>query len=266
MGSDGSIGWTRQYGGADGQSTGQGIAIDAAGSSVLDALGLPRGKANTSQSTDLTSLTTLRAGDSFKIEIEGTAARTFAVTIGKGETLKSLAAKINVELGSNGKASISSGSGGRGLKIEVNTGVTAKLIAGPADFDALARLGIAAGTLTAASTNDSSSSSSTSSTQAFALGLATNMTVSTASAAGAARAQLLNVLSAIQKAYQTTNTPASSTSATSQSGGSVSAYQQTQSSNYSLGLNMLSSYNAYIASLDSSSTSSTGISTISLVG
>ena len=41
--SDGTIGWTRQYGGADGSSTGQGVAIDPQGSSVLDALGLPRG-------------------------------------------------------------------------------------------------------------------------------------------------------------------------------------------------------------------------------
>ena len=265
MGSGGTIDWTRQYGGADGQSTGQGIAIDGAGSSVLDALGLPRGKISVSQSTDLTSLTTLRAGDSFKVAIAGTAARSFTITIDKGETLKSLATKLNVELASNGKASIAYGAHGEGLKIEVKTGVTAKLIAGPANFDALARLGIAPGTLAGAAAGNSPASS-TSSTQTFGLGLNTNMTISTASAAGAARAQLLNVLSTVQKAYQTTNTPASSTSATSQSGAAAPDYQQSQSSNYSTGLNMLSSYNAYIASLDSSSTSSTGISTISLVG
>jgi hypothetical protein len=266
MASDGSIDWTRQYGGADGQSTGQGIAIDAAGSSVLDALGLPRGTIDVNQSTDLTSLTTLRAGDSFKVQIEGTAARSFTIAIDKGETLKSLVTKINIELASNGKASIAYGATGKGLKIEVSAGVTAKLIAGPADFDALARLGIAPGTLTNASTSGSVSSSSTSATQTFGLGLNTNLNISTASGAGAARAQLLNVLSAIQKAYQTSNTAAASTSTNSQSGGTVAAYQQSQSSNYSLGLNMLSSYNAYIASLDSSSTSSTGISTISMVG
>ncbi len=239
MASNGSIGWTRQYGGADGQSSGQGIAIDATGSSVLDALGLPRGKVSVNQSTDLTSLTTLRAGDSFKIEIEGTAGRTFTIAIDKGETLKSLVTKINIELASNGKASIAYGAAGRGLKIEVNAGVTAKLLAGPADFDALARLGIAPGRLTDGSTSGSSSSS-TSSTRTFGLGLATNLDISTASAAGAARAQLLNVLSAIQKAYQTTNTPVLATSATSQSGGTVPAYLQSQLSSYSLALNLLS--------------------------
>jgi hypothetical protein len=241
MTSDGSIDWTRQYGGADGQSTGQGIAIDASGSSVLDALGLPRGTVSVNQSTDLTSLTTLRAGDSFTIQIEGTAARSFAVTIDKGETLQTLMAKINAEFGANGKASINYGAAGKGLKISVKPGVIAKLLAGPADFDALARLGIAPGTLADASTSGGSSSSSISSTQTFGLGLNTNLDISTASAAGAARAQLLNVLSAIQKAYQTTNTPASSTSTTSQTSGSAPAYLQSQLSSYSLALNLLSS-------------------------
>jgi hypothetical protein len=241
MASDGAIAWTRQYGGADGQSTGQGIAIDAAGSSVLDALGLPRGTIAVNQSTDLTSLTTLRAGDSFKVEIQGAAARSFTITTDKGETLQTLMAKINAEFGANGKASISYGARGKGLKIEVKSGVTAKLIAGPADFDALARLGIAPGTLADPATSTSSSSSSASSSkQTFGLGLSTNMDTLTASAAGAARAQLLNVLSAIQKAYQTTNKPASTTKTASQSGGSAPAYLQSQLSGYSLALNLLS--------------------------
>ncbi|MDE2135176.1 MAG: hypothetical protein KGM97_03335 [Alphaproteobacteria bacterium] len=239
----GAIVWTRQYGGADGQSAGQAVAFDNSGSSVLDALGLPRGTIGVSQSSDLTSQTTLRAGDSFQIQIEGTAARAFTITIDNGETLQSLVTKINGELGSNGAASISYGANGEGLKIAAGTSVTAKLVAGPANFDALARLGIAAGTLSAGGNSSSSS-------RAFGLGLATNMNVLTASAAGAARAQLLSVLSAIQKAYQTTNAPASSTGTAAQSGGTVSAYTQSQLSNYSLALNLLS--------VSNSSTSATG--------
>src|SRR5262249_23592907 len=60
---DGTIQWTRQYGGADGTSTGQGVAFDSGGSSVLDALGLPRGPLTFNQTVDLTASTTLRAGD-----------------------------------------------------------------------------------------------------------------------------------------------------------------------------------------------------------
>ena len=240
MASDGSIDWTRQFGGADGQSAGQGIAIDSQGSSVLDALGLPRGTVDVPQTTDLASQTTLRAGDSFQVQIQGTAARNFTITIDKGETLNSLVTKINAEFGANGKASISYGANGEGLKIEVNSGVTAKLVAGSGNFDALARLGIAAGTLSSTSTTSSSSSSSTSSTQAFGLGLASNMDISTSTSAGAVRAQLLTVLSTIQKMYQTTNTSTTNTTTTTQSGGTASAYTQSQLANYSLALNILS--------------------------
>jgi len=240
MAGDGSIDWTRQFGGADGQSAGQGIAIDSQGSSVLDALGLPRGTIDVAQTTDLASQTTLRAGDSFQIQIQGTAARKFTITIDKGETLNSLVTKINAEFGANGKASISYGANGEGLKIEVNSGVTAKLVAGSRNFDALARLGITAGTLSSTSTTSSSSSSSTSSTQAFGLGLASNMDISTSTSAGAVRAQLLSVLSTIQKMYQTTNTLVSSASTNIQSSGTASAYTQSQLANYSLALNVLS--------------------------
>ena len=48
------------------RSTGQGVAIDAQGSSVLDALGLPRGTISFNQTVDLTAATTLRAGDSLQ--------------------------------------------------------------------------------------------------------------------------------------------------------------------------------------------------------
>ena len=133
---NGTVNWVNQYGGADGQSTGQGIAIDPTGSSVLDALGLPSGSVNANQSVDLTNQTTLRAGDSFQIAIQGTAARTFTISIDPGETLDSLVTKINGELGANGKASVSYGSTGESLEIAVSKGVTAQLIAGPADSDA----------------------------------------------------------------------------------------------------------------------------------
>ena len=66
---NGSVNWTHQFGGVDGQSSGAGIAIDTSGASVLDALGLPRGTITLNQSVDLTSQTSLRAGDSFQIQL-----------------------------------------------------------------------------------------------------------------------------------------------------------------------------------------------------
>jgi hypothetical protein len=266
LASDGSVQWTQQYGGADGQSSGQGVAIDAQGTSVLDALGLPRGQVTINQSVDLTSLTTLRAGDSFQLQIQGSTSRTATVTIDQGETLKSLANKINIELQNAGSASTNYASGGEGLKIQVNPGFSATLIAGPANSDALGRLGIAAGTITNASTTPTpaaSTTTSTSKTQTFGLGIPTNMDISTATGAGAVRAQLLSVLSAIQSVYQKTNSPPASASASmTQSSGTASAYLQSQISNYSLAASLLTGSSTTTSSSASTSNGITDITSL----
>ena len=241
LNADGTIRWTRQYGGADGTSSGQGVAFDNQGSSVLDSLGLPRGQISFNQTVDVTAATTLRAGDSFNIKIAGATNRTAKVTIDKGETLSSLINKINIELRNAGKASVSYGVGSETLKIAVNPGITATLIAGPANSDALARLGLSPQILTNASATNSTTSSGAS-TQAYGLGLPQHTDISTSSGGGAARAQLLSVLSVIQKIYQTENAPTPAAGAANGAAwsGPAPAYLTTQLSNYSLALGMLS--------------------------
>lgn len=234
LNSDGSIKWTRQYGGLSGTSTGQGVAFDAQGSSVLDALGLPRGQIAFNQTVDLTQATTLRAGDSFSIKIQGATTRTAKIKIDKGETLNSLIRKINIQLQNAGKASVSYGSGNETLKIAINAGYTATLVAGPANSDALSRLGLSPQTLT---NTDGKSTSSDSGLKTYGLGLPTRTDISTSSGGGAARAQLLSVLSAIQKIYQTENAPPAS-AAVGNVSGQASNYLTSQISNYSLALNM----------------------------
>jgi hypothetical protein len=233
---DGSVSWTKQYGGASGQSTGAGIAIDAQGSSVLDALGLPRGAVTVNQSVDLTSQSTLRAGDSFNIDIQGTAARNIKIAIDPGETLQSLVTKINGEMSNTGKASVTFANNGEALQIKMNAGVTATLVAGPADSDALARLGIAPGVLTAAATGSSAAG-----TQVFGLGLKGNLDIASSTDAGAAHATLLNVLSQIRNAYRVSNTPAApaGSTASSSSSGTVPAYLTAQLANYTSALSIL---------------------------
>ena len=240
LNTDGTIRWTRQYGGADGTSTGQGVAFDAHGSSVLDALGLPRGTLSFNQTVDLTQSTTLRAGDSFSIKLTGATTRTAKITIDKGETLSSLVDKINIEMQNTGKASVAYGSGSETLKIAVNAGVTATLMAGPANSDALSRLGLSAQTLTNTSSGASASASGTATT-AYGLGLPQNTDISTSSGGGAARAQLLSVLSTIQKIYQSENTPSSGPAGNSSSPSTVSPLVTSQLANYSLALGLLGS-------------------------
>jgi hypothetical protein len=245
LSASGAVQWTRQFGGLDGISSGAGIAVDASGASVLDALGLPRGTINPSQNVDLAANTTLRPGDSFQIQFQGAAARTATIRIDPGETLQSLAAKINIQLQTTGAASVNYSGGAAGLKIAVNPGVTLSLVAGPAGFDALARLGLPAGTLTSPSSSSSSasptasSSSTATTTQAFGLGLNSNLDISSKVGADIARSQLLGVLSAIQKAYQKTNAPPAPPQGPGITGGTVSPYLQAQISNSTLALSML---------------------------
>jgi hypothetical protein len=246
LNSDGTVKWTKQFGGADGVSTGAGLAIDTSGSSVLDALGLPRGTIALNQSVDLTNQTTLRAGDSFQIQIQGTAARTATISIDQGETFDSLVTKINGQLGAIGKASVNYTGGGETLKIAVNAGNTINLVAGPGNFDALSRLGIAAGVLTAPATGSASTASTT--TQAgvlptFGLGLTGGATgplnISTKMGADMARSTLLQVLSAIQNTYQTTNKPPPSAAGPGITNGKASATTTAQLANYNLAMTLL---------------------------
>lgn len=245
LGADGTVAWTRQYGGADGQSTGTGIAIDPNGSSVLDALGLPRGTITINQSVDLTSQTTLRAGDSFQIQLQGVGARTATITIDQGETFNSLVTKINAQLGGAGKAAVTYTGAAEALQITANPGSTFALVAGPSDFDALSRLGIAAGTLSApakgGSTTKAASLSSPGVKPSYGLGLTGDLDISTKMGADLARSTLLGVLSQIQTAYQTSNAPPASANPTAsgQAAAPPSAYQQNQLANYNLALSLL---------------------------
>ena len=250
----GTVSWTKQFGGADGVSTGAGIAIDSSGSSVLDALGLPRGNVNPTQSVDLTQQTSLRAGDSFQIQIEGVAPRTATITIGTGETYGSLVTKINAQLGQTGTAAVNYTGNAENMTITANAGDTIKLIAGPKDFDALARLGIPTGVISAPSkngstttTNSSVTSGSSTSTVKPTYGLALTATalgplnLSTRTGADLAKSQLLLVMANIQSTYQKSNTPAPSTTGTTTGNttGTASTTTTAQLASYNMALSLL---------------------------
>lgn len=239
LNADGTVKWTRQFGGSNGVSSGAGIAIDTQGSSVLDALGLPRGTINLNQSVELASQTTLREGDSFKIRIEGVGARTATITIDKGETFDSLATKINAQLGGIAKAKTNYTGGGSNLKLTVNPGHTITLLAGPKDFDGLARLGIEPGVLTAPSKDGKTATTDSDITPTYGLGFYGTLDISTRTGANMARTQLLAVLSSIQSTYQTTNAPPADNTKIGNTTGKASAYQTAQLGQYNLALGLM---------------------------
>jgi len=246
---NGTVAWTEQFGGASGQSTGAAVAVDSQGASVLDALGLPKGSINLNQSVNLSAATTLRAGDSFQIKIEGQAPRTTTITIGAGETLDSLITKINGELGNAGKASLGFANDAETLQIAANSGQSIDLISGPTDSDALSRLGITAGVLSApaktsskssapTTTTASSNSSSSKTSPSYGLGLASNLDISTKIGADLARSTLLSVMSNIQNVYQKSNAPPPSATVGNTSG-TASAQTSAQLASYSTALSLL---------------------------
>lgn len=238
LNADGTVKWTRQFGGSGGVSSGAGIAIDTQGSSVLDALGLPRGAINLNQSVELTTQTTLRPGDSFQIRIEGKAARTATIVIDKGETFDSLATKINAQLGGIGKAKTNYTGGASNLKIAVNPGNTVTLLSGPKDFDALGRLGIAEGVLTAPSKDGKVATVDSGITPTYGLGFTGTLDISSRTGANMARSQLLGVLSALQSTYQTVNKPEALPTIGNTSG-KASAYDTALLAQYNLAASLL---------------------------
>jgi hypothetical protein len=227
--------WTTQYGGRDGQSKGLAIAADASGASVLDALGLPRGKIDITQSSIIESQTTARPGDYFMLKItDHTGEREVKISLAKGDTLRSLATRINGHLLLGGKATALPTAGGQTLKIAVNEGTQVELIAGEKDFDALAGLGLEDQVLIKEATTDAAAKSS-----AVTIGLALTgkLDLLTKTDASHAHAVLLAAMAQIKQAYAKLNDPPPAAAI-----GPGPAYLQSQLGSYQTALTGLSMF------------------------
>lgn len=143
--SSGALAWTQQYGGQGGVAAGASIAVAAHGASVLDQLGLPTGTFDFSTSQRLTANSTLRAGDSFAVSVNGKPSR--SITIAADDTIQSLKTRLNAILLQAGKASSVYSKNGYQLQITTNPGNSVEFIAGKEGFDALKGLGIRAGSI-----------------------------------------------------------------------------------------------------------------------
>ena len=231
--------WAESFAGQGGQAAPTSIAVDPSGSSVLDALGLPNGAIDYSATSDLIANTSLRPGDQFEVQVGGGPAT--AVTIAQGETLSSLALKINRATGFQSAATVVTVNGYQQLKIApANTRAQVSLLSGPSGRDALAPLGLTEGTVTASATASAKPvSKGTGAGQTIAVAkpyaLALSSTLSVASAASAKQAQTLiaTALSTVRQAYSDLTTPPSTATA---SGGAVPAYLTAQIANYQLAL------------------------------
>lgn len=246
LSSTGQLDWARQFGVSTGEGYGRGISVDTQGASVLDALGLPTGKLAPQQARTLTAQTSVRPGDYFEIKIGELAAR--KITIEAGETMTTLARKVNRVLFLDGKASVVRTSAGERLRIEPNAGEAIELKAGAGNLDALKGLGLSPGRVVKEAVEGEDKKDEDDAIPAFALGLKSSYSLGSTASAAVAKAAIDSAMSEIRSAYrEITMDPEvkkllkEGQQTKGKQGGSVPSYLTSQLANYNAGLSRLQS-------------------------
>jgi hypothetical protein len=213
------------------------IAAAAGGATALGALGLGRGTLNQSVSATLSSQTTLKEGDKFSMRVDGGAVRT--ITIGKDETIATLAKKIQRIAGTKGTAISAKVNDDQVLRIDAKTGHDIELIAGPKGSDALAKLGMAPIRLVAAAPKPKDAPKVTPG-GIYNLNLSDTLTLTDAKSASAALARIKASASMTQSAYRSLywdSAKEAQVNGTVTGGGS--AYQQARLAQYQAALSRM---------------------------
>ncbi|MCE9521833.1 MAG: hypothetical protein K8S25_05305 [Alphaproteobacteria bacterium] len=196
--------WTHQYASASDATSARSVTVDASGGSVLDKLGLPRGTIAFDDTRLIATAASVRAGDFFQIKVNGGEAR--KITIGAGDTMRSLVNRINSALTLKGEAVLTRG-GGDGLQIKAKEGSVIELVRGSGGFDALAGLGLQPGRLD--NTKDTPlAGAKPKDINVFGLGLKTDAAISDKVKAKALALNLSSTLDAIKSAFGALTAPA----------------------------------------------------------
>ena len=228
----GQVTWSQSFRGADRMAAPTTIAVDQAGASVLDRLGLPRGTIDFKGTQQVTAITSARVGDQFYVQTGGAAAT--PVTVEAGDTLQTLANKIGRASGYNAIASVVTVKGVETLQvIPASTRSPAiRLSSGKAGRDGLEALGLAEGLVSSAP--DKNTKDSIDAT--YSLKLPTTLSLDNPADAKQAQALLQSALQTVRLIYTDMTTPA----ATKTSGsGAVPAYLTAQIANYQQALQRL---------------------------
>lgn len=233
----GAIVWSRRFTGKDGQAAPTAIAATSTGASVLDRMGLPNGTLDMTDSTRLTAVSAVRAGDQFTIKVGSGRAAT--ITLDDKDTLDTLAQKIRRASGFQAKVSISTISGVRRLTIApVNDRSLIEISPGKTDKDALEILGISEGVVRATKTIDGKTRPADGKEMLYGLGLERGLGLSSAEEIAHARADLQTAMGVIRTAYKDLVAAASPKAAEAKAApkGPVPAYLTGQIANYQAAL------------------------------
>jgi len=228
----GAVEWRQEWRAADQKAVPLTLAVVAKGASILDRLGLPQGSLPQASSARLTANTAVRTGDRFYVS-SATGGRPVAITIEDGETLESLARKIerasNRQLKVTLKTEQAKTSDGTGVHLDLQRLVIepregragAVLMSGEPGRDALAGLGLAPGLIGPNVAEDDS--------RAYGLNLPLSLSLKDPKAA---QAKLDLALTALRSAYRSLapSTPGSTAH------GPAPAYLTAQIANYQAAL------------------------------
>jgi hypothetical protein len=242
------VDWSRRFTGTGNKAAPSAIAVASDGASVLDRLGLPTGELDFDASKQLTSVSSLRAGDQFTVAGTNLPAKT--ITIDAGETLDTLATKIQRASGFTAKVSVVSATDGqKQLKIEPATsGAIITLGRGKDDKNALSLLGLPEGVIRQTTTDKSGvTKPADGKPNLYGLALDSNLNISDDAQVSHALAQIAAAQGVIRSAYKdlvTAATPksqlaAQKAAAAAQASGAVPAYLTNQISNYQAALDRL---------------------------
>ncbi|MGN6209968.1 transcriptional regulator [Asticcacaulis sp.] len=242
----GAVEYQTRYTGTNGMVTPNAIAVSANSGSVLDRLGLPLGKIETTDSKLITSGTSVRTGDQFYLVDPKTGVKK-TITIEANDTLESLATKITRASGYKLTADVTKVTGKQIDRLDIkpaNKSSQMEIVSGPAGKDALAGLGLASGMVTndADKTMDASSSNYLKSQKTMGLEFDTSLNLNSDANIAKAIASLQDTLKNVQKAYtylRYGDPQDSGTSKKGKTGSAVPQYMTDQIANYQAALNRL---------------------------
>jgi hypothetical protein len=248
----GAVNYSRRFSGKDGMASPTSIAVDSSGASVLDVLGLPKGIIGGDTSQQLTAQSSLRPGDQFTVAPGSSPPVT--ITIDQGETLQTLATKIQRASGSEATATVSTSStGAQQLTVKPAFGnALVTLGAGPANKNALTTLGLPEGVVNQTSFNSVTLKSlpSDGGPKIYGLGLSSTLNLSSAAQISHAQAVIATAMGVVRSAYQdlvaasTPQTQAQIIAATNKSASNpVPTYLTAQLANLQAGLARLTGGN-----------------------
>lgn len=229
--STGAVGEIAQYGGRGGLSEANAITLASGADSALDLFGLPTGELHYADSRVITEQSSLREGDFFYIQVDEN--RKQKIEIEAGETMRSLAFKVDNALLLDGKGDVARASNGDALKITAEEGHTITVTSGSVGRDALAGLGLTEGAIRGEKPDGADHVST------FELELNQDLDISDEEKALETAEILRSAMSKVQLAYQSLFVDTSEVANNTTPTGPAPAYLTAQLANYQAGLDRL---------------------------